>query len=54
MPGVLIHIFEVAEATKCLSSLYIFLYDFFKTSGGPGGSKHFSEDEEATESLSSL
>ena len=30
------------------------MYDFYKTSGVPGGSKHFSEDVEATECLSCL
>ena len=37
--------FEVVESAECLSSLYILLYDFYKTPGVPGDPKHFSEVE---------
>ena len=37
------HISEVVDAPECLSSMKIFLYDFYKPAGVPGGLKHFSE-----------
>ena len=48
------HFSEVVEAPEFLSSLYIFLNDFYKTSGVPGGPKHFSEVVKAPECLSIL
>ena len=45
---------EVVEASKCLSSLLILLYDFYKTPGVLGGPKHFSEVKEAPDCLLSL
>ena len=54
MPGDPGHFSAVVEALKCLLSLYIYLYDFYKTSGVPGGARHFSEAVEATECLSNL
>ena len=41
------HFSENVEAPECLSSLKIFLYNFYKTPGLPGGPKHFSELVEA-------
>ena len=54
MPGGPKHFSEVVETPGCLSSLYIFLYDFYKTTGVPEGPKHFSEVLEDPEFLSSL
>ena len=42
------------EASECVASLYIFLYDFYKTPGVPGGPKQCSEVVEASECLTSL
>ena len=54
VPGCIIHFSKLVEARECLSSLEIFLYDFWKTSGVPGSPAHFSEDVEAQECLKSL
>ena len=45
---------EIKKAPECMSSLWIILYDFYKTSRVTGGPKHFSEVVEALECLSSL
>ena len=45
---------EVVEASECLTSLYIFLHDFYKTPGVPGDPRHFSEVVEAQKCLSCL
>ena len=48
------HFSEGVEAPECLSSLWIFLYDFYKTPGVLGGPKHFSEVVESSGCLTSL
>ena len=40
MPGGWNHFSEVVEASECLPSLKIILYDFLKTPGVPEGPKH--------------
>ena len=54
MPGGPGHFSEVVEASECLSSLKIILYDFYKTTGVPGVHEYFSEVVEASECLLSL
>ena len=54
MPGVPEYFSKVVKALECLSSLEIFLDDFYKTSGVPGGLQHFSEFVENVGCLSSL
>ena len=51
MPGVPGHFSEVVEAVECLSSLEIFLYYFYKTTGVPGDPGHFSKVIDASECL---
>ena len=48
------HFSEVVEVLECLSSLEIFLYDFYKTPGVAGVPEYFSEVLKATECQSSL
>ena len=47
VPGGPKHFSEVEEASECLSSLEIFLFDLYKTLWVTGGPKHFSEAVEA-------
>ena len=54
MPGDLGHFSKVIDASECLESLEIFLYDFYKTPGVPGVPGHFFEVVEALEFLYSL
>ena len=55
-----LNISEVVEAQECMCNLKIVLHYFLKTlgfqksTGVPGGPKHFSEVLEATEPLASL
>ena len=51
MPGDLGHFSEAVEALECLSTLFIFLYDIYKTPGVPGDPGHFSEVVEAPKRL---
>ena len=48
------HYSEAVEALKCLASLKIFSYDFYKTPGVPEGPKYFSEVVEALKCLAIL
>ena len=54
MPGDLGHFSKNIDASECLESLEIFLYDFYKTPGVPGDPGHFSEVVKAPECFSSL
>ena len=47
------HFSEGEESSECLKSLWIFLYDLYKTLEVPGVNENISEVVEASECLSS-